>query len=127
MDYNKKEQLLDKINGLRLTSTNASDTLYNRGVVDAFRRTNGFFDEELVPEVPQYVIDWYEENKGNLDYNLWNFIMDWDEQEPSEFINWFNRIMKLYVLSGSADEDIKQFIIEAVKKLSGEEDKEVDE
>lgn len=35
--------------------------------------------------------------------------------------------MKLYILSGSADEDIKQFIIEAVKKLSGEEDKEVDE
>lgn len=91
MDYNKKEQLLDKINGLRLTSTNASDTLYNRGVVDAFRRTNEFFDEELIPEVPQYVIDWYEENKDSLDYNLWNFIMDWDEQEPSEFINWFNR------------------------------------
>lgn len=68
MDYNKKEQLFDKINGLRLTSTNASDTLYNRGVVDAFRCTNEFFDE-----------------------------------------------------------DIKQFIIEAVKKLSSEEDKEVDE
>lgn len=29
--------------------------------------------------------------------------------------------MKLYVLSGSADEDIKQFIIEAIKKLSNEE------
>ena len=96
MDYNKKEQLLDKINGLRLTSTNASDTLYNRGVVDAFIRTNGFFDEELIPEVPQYVIDWYEENKDNLDYNLWNFIMDWDEQEPSEFINWFNRNNKAF-------------------------------
>lgn len=51
MEYNKKEQLLDKINGLRLTSTNASDTLYNRGVVDAFRRTNEFFDDELIPEV----------------------------------------------------------------------------
>lgn len=35
--------------------------------------------------------------------------------------------MKLYILSGSADEDIKQFIIEAVKKLSSEEVKEVDE
>lgn len=65
MEYNKKEQLLDKINGLRLTSTNASDTIYNRGVVDAFRRTNEFFDEELIPEVPQYVADWYESNKKN--------------------------------------------------------------
>ena len=34
--------------------------------------------------------------------------------------------MKFYVLSGSADEDIKQFIIEAVKKLSTEEVEEVD-
>lgn len=40
MKYNLKEQLLDKINGLRLTSTNASDTLYNRGVVDAFSQSN---------------------------------------------------------------------------------------
>lgn len=74
MEYNKKEQLFDEINGLRLTSTNASDTLYNRGVVDAFRRTNEFFGEELIPEVPQYVIDWYEENKDSLDYNLWNLL-----------------------------------------------------
>lgn len=90
MEYNKKEQLFDKINGLRLTSTNASDTLYNRGVVDAFRRTNEFFDEELIPEVPQYVIDWYEENKGNLDYNLWNYIMDWEDTEEDSFKIWVN-------------------------------------
>lgn len=90
MKYNLKEQLLDKINGLRLTSTNASDTLYNRGVVDAFRRTNEFFDEELIPGVPQYVIDWYEENKDNLDYNLWNYIMDWEDAEEDEFKRWVN-------------------------------------
>lgn len=90
MRYNKKEQLLDKINGLRLTSTNASDTLYNRGVVDAFRRTNEFFDEELIPEVPQYVIDWYKENKDNLDYNLWNYIMDWEDTEEDSFKRWVN-------------------------------------
>ena len=35
--------------------------------------------------------------------------------------------MKLYVLSGSADENIEQFIIEAVKKLSSEEVKGDDE
>lgn len=48
MNYNKKEQLLDKINGLRITSTNASDTLYNRGVVDAFRRTNEIFEGDIL-------------------------------------------------------------------------------
>lgn len=90
MEYNLKEQLFDKINGLRLTSTNASDTLYNRGVVDAFRRTNEFFDEELIPEVPAYVADWYEDNKGNLDYNLWNYIMDWEDTEEDSFKRWVN-------------------------------------
>lgn len=34
--------------------------------------------------------------------------------------------MKIYTLSGSIDEDIKQFIIEAIKKLSSEEVKEVE-
>lgn len=33
--------------------------------------------------------------------------------------------MKLYILSGSIDEDIKQFIVEAIKKLSSEENGEV--
>lgn len=47
-------------------------------------------------EVPQCVIDWYEENKGDLDYNLWNYIMDWDEQEPSDFHNWFNASNKAF-------------------------------
>lgn len=30
--------------------------------------------------------------------------------------------MKLYIISGSVDKDIKQFINEAVKKLSSEEE-----
>lgn len=49
------------------------------------------FEDVTKPvEAPQCVIDWYEDNKDNLDYNLWNYIMDWEEQEPSDFHNWFN-------------------------------------
>lgn len=40
--------------------------------------------------VKQFVADWYEENKYDLEYNLWNYIMDWDEIEDDEFKNWFN-------------------------------------
>lgn len=47
-------------------------------------------------EVPQCVADWYEENKDNLDYNLWNFIVDWDEQEPSEFKQWIDESKKAF-------------------------------
>lgn len=42
------------------------------------------------PGVPQFVADWYEENKDSFDYNLWEYLTDWKEQEPSDFKNWIN-------------------------------------
>lgn len=90
MRYNKKEQLLDKINGLMVNNPSHHDSWYNKGVSDSFKRTEKFFEKEFVPEVPQYVADWYEENKGNLDYNLWNYIMDWEDTEEDSFKRWIN-------------------------------------
>ena len=40
--------------------------------------------------IPQLVADWYEENKDSFDYNLWEYLVDWEEQEPSDFKNWIN-------------------------------------
>ena len=90
MEYNLKEQLFDKINGLKITDPNLKETWFNWGVKDAYERVEMFFNKELVPEVPQYVADWYEENKGNLDYNLWNYIMDWEDIEEDSFKRWVN-------------------------------------
>lgn len=42
------------------------------------------------PVVPQFVADWYEANKDDFDYNLWEYLTDWEEQEPSDFKNWIN-------------------------------------
>lgn len=42
------------------------------------------------PVVPQYVADWYEENKDDFDYNLWEYLTDWGKQEPTDFKNWIN-------------------------------------
>lgn len=39
--------------------------------------------------VPQCVADWYEANKDNLDYNIWEYIYEWDNQKKSEFKSWF--------------------------------------
>ena len=90
MKYNLKEQLFDKINGLKITDPNLKETWFNWGVKDAYERVEMFFNKELVPEVPQYVIDWYEENKKNLDYNIWNYIMDWEDTEEDSFKRWVN-------------------------------------
>lgn len=90
MKYNLKEQLFDKIRGLEFVNPDEYGAKYNRGVREAKARVDSFFNKELEPEVPQYVADWYEENKGNLDYNIWNYIMDWEDTEEDSFKRWVN-------------------------------------
>ena len=90
MEYNKKEELFDKITGLKYMRQGVPKNWYNKGVDDSFRYIKNFFDKEFVPEVPQYVADWYEDNKGNLDYNIWNYIMDWEDTEEDSFKRWVN-------------------------------------
>lgn len=90
MEYNKKEELFDKITGLKYMRQGVPKNWYNKGVDDSFRYIKNFFDKGFVPEVPQYVADWYEDNKGNLDYNLWNYIMDWEDTEEDSFKRWVN-------------------------------------
>lgn len=48
-------------------------------------------DEPQKVTIPQFVADWYEENKDSFDYNLWEYLVDWEEQEPSDFKNWINK------------------------------------
>lgn len=52
-------------------------------------KVEGFIEREKVT-VPQFVADWYEKNKNNLDYNIWNYVYEWEYQEEDEFRNWFN-------------------------------------
>jgi hypothetical protein len=42
------------------------------------------------PVVPQYVADWYEENKKDFDYNLWDYLTSWDRQKGSDFKKWID-------------------------------------
>lgn len=90
MEYKLKNQLFDKIGGLELVNPYGYGARYNKGVRDAKAIVVSFFNKELVPEVPQYVADWYEENKYNLEYNLWNYIMDWEDTEEDSFKRWVN-------------------------------------
>lgn len=48
---------------------------------------DSFFEK---PVVPQFVADWYEKYKENIDYELWEYLVDWVNQEPSDFKEWLN-------------------------------------
>lgn len=43
------------------------------------------------PVVPQFVADWYEKKKHDLNHYIWDYIYNWNHQEESEFKRWMNR------------------------------------
>lgn len=90
MEYNKKDELLNKIIGLKYVRQGVPENWYNKGVDDSFRYIKNLFDKEFVSEVPQIVAEWYEKNKKDLEYHIWSYIFDWNEQEESKFKTWMN-------------------------------------
>lgn len=92
MNYNKKEQLLDKVDGLRFLESGQHMFWYNKAIYSACKRIEEFFDEELIPEVPQYVADWYEEHKDKLELNLYRVIdlvpNDYKDGDLTKFEEW---------------------------------------
>ena len=40
------------------------------------------------PVVPQYVADWYEEHKDELEYDIWLYFTTWKEHDEGDFKKW---------------------------------------
>ncbi|MFK4955093.1 DUF1642 domain-containing protein [Lactococcus garvieae] len=59
----------------------------NEEVLQTVKRLNEAQSE--IPEVPQFVADWYEENKGSLDYMIFETCRDLTDEYTDEFENWF--------------------------------------
>ena len=47
-------------------------------------------DEPEKPVVPQFVVEWYEKHKDDLEYDIWEYILHWGKQQKSEFYEWMN-------------------------------------
>ena len=82
-------------------------------------------DELQEVKVPQFVADWFEKHKSNLDYELWDYICGWEDQEESEFKNWFDHSEKAFQTLanmhqfGYEVEKEKRYLVK-VKGVSGE-------
>ncbi|MEQ7227486.1 DUF1642 domain-containing protein [Enterococcus avium] len=48
-------------------------------------------DEPQKGKVPAFVAEWYEINKKNLEYRIWNYIQTWNDQGWNDFKNWMNK------------------------------------
>lgn len=73
---NRDEAVLKLIKVARISEDYAKD-LYD-----------SFFEK---PVVPHYVADWYEEHKGDFDYELWDYFTSWDDQEDDDFKEWIRK------------------------------------
>lgn len=70
---NRDEAVLKLIKVARISEAYAKD-LYD-----------SFFEK---PVVKQCVADWYEEHKGDYDYELWDYFTSWHDQEDDDFKEW---------------------------------------
>lgn len=73
MNKDEAVQTLSKVGHISMS--------YAEGLYDSF------FEK---PVVPQYVADWYEENKEDFDYNLWDYLTSWEQQKGDDFKEWIN-------------------------------------
>lgn len=119
MKYNKKEELFDKINGLKILNATLQESWFNKGVSEVFERTEKFFDKELVPEVPQYVADWYENSKVVLDYAIWDVIQSnaKGNVQSEELNNWIENtedaiiiLVKMHLFGYKVKKDKKYLV-----------------
>lgn len=70
---------------------NAWEDLTRNRALDAALTIVRKLDEPEKPVVPQFVADWYEENKDDLEYNLYKLCTDFREQKLRADLNgWFS-------------------------------------
>lgn len=79
------EKYEDKLKDSQLTFGANFKTKVYEGLVEDLRQ----LDEPKVT-IPQFVADWYEKHKDDLEYDIWEYILRWGKQQPSEFYEWMN-------------------------------------
>ena len=49
-------------------------------------------DEPEKVKIPQFVADWYEERKNNIDFEIWHYLHTFSSQKEDEFKKWMNKL-----------------------------------
>ena len=49
-------------------------------------------DEPQKVVVPQFVAEWYEEHKNNIDFEIWHYLHTFSSQKEDEFKKWMNKV-----------------------------------
>lgn len=84
-----KQEAIEKIEACKSPFTSEDDTIFNYGLDKALSIIKQL-DEPEKPVVPQFVADWYEENKNDFEYNLYRLCIDFYGRKLHEDLHeWF--------------------------------------
>ncbi|HHJ5109152.1 TPA: DUF1642 domain-containing protein [Enterococcus faecium] len=86
--YAKKDQLRPYCPNRNRKEEQLKSTIYTN-IIDDLKQ----LDEPQKPVVPKVVANWFEDNKENLGYKLWQYIRKWDQQDATDELQlWFEEI-----------------------------------
>lgn len=69
-----------------VTLPNGCETEFPKPYIEDLQQ----LDEPQPVKVKQFVADWYEKKKHDLNHYIWDYIYNWNHQEESEFKRWMN-------------------------------------
>lgn len=81
-----KQELIERLEGLKNIFGNECEYVKIDFVIELASE----LDEPEKVVIPQFVADWYEKHKDNLEYDIWEYIFNWNKQQKSEFYEWMN-------------------------------------
>lgn len=85
-----KQEVIEKIEACKSPFISEDDTIFNYGLDKALSIIKQLNEPEK-PVVPQFVADWYEEHKEDLEYNLYRLCVDFCGRKLHEDLHeWFN-------------------------------------
>ena len=88
-----KQELIERLKRHLTVMSEVEGSEYDKGYKYATKQHLAMIAElyeSEKPVVPQFVADWYEENKGYFEWNLYEFCVEFHKQElPDDLHNWF--------------------------------------
>lgn len=117
----KKQKLIENINKIAIeTPFPKSKIVDHLEVIKLIEQ----LDEPEKVKVPQFVADWYEKKKHDLNHYIWDYIYNWNHQEESEFKRWMNcsittfqTLVNMHQFGYEVEEE-KRYLVK-VKGISG--------
>ena len=81
-----KQELIEKIEAMPNNTSFIRPKIDKKVVLGLVRQ----LDEPQKVTIPQFVADWYEEHKDNLEFNIFDYVYRFDQNAGFDFKDWFD-------------------------------------